>query len=51
MTPQPRPSQDDNHGEALDSAVQKLEAREAKTGSDPVPSVGREIRDGYAENA
>jgi hypothetical protein len=47
----PRPSKD--KGEALDKAVRKLEAKEAKQGKGgkPVRSVGREIRRGQIEGA
>jgi hypothetical protein len=50
----PRPSKD--KGEALDKAVRKLEAKEAKAAEQgkagkPIRSVGREIRRGQIEGA
>lgn len=48
MSPKPRP---DDSGEALDEAVRKLEAKEARMDTTPTPSVGRAIHDGRRENA
>lgn len=50
----PKPSR--NKGEALDKAVRKLEAKEAKAaqqgkGGKAIHSVGREVRRGWIEGA
>lgn len=52
MSPKPRiDKNDEDANEARDSAVRKLEAKEARTGTTPTPSVGRAIRDGQREGA